>query len=368
LSANTNTALTYYTSQNDADLSSNEINNGYVNTSNPQTIWYRLDKTNDSCFYIGTFQIYVDPFFINPEPSFVDNETKDECINTTSQTIELAIQFDNNDINNYTFLWSTGETTSSINVTNEADYSVVISTVNGCEKTQNFHVSAIVINEPDDLFICKIGNFAEFDFTNQTTTLLENNTNVEIAYYDLHNAALLQQGEIGNTYTNVVNPQEIFYRLDKLGETCFYIGSFEINVNTFFATPEPNFLFEETLPYCLESYPDMLDLMVIFNNNDINNFTFLWSTGEVTSSIAINESGDYSVEITNNLGCKEIKVFHIYDSVVFTNDEPNFMDEIIYYCTDTYPEMIALVSGIENNDMSNDTFLWSTGGDTNYKY
>src|SRR5690606_6765975 len=45
-------------------------------------------------------------------------------------------------------------------------------------------------------------------------------------------------------------------------------------------------------------------------------FTYLWSTGETTPSININESGTYEVEVTNSSGCSKTRTVTIYYSQI----------------------------------------------------
>src|SRR5699024_7832353 len=52
--------ITYYTTQADAQSGSNAIADpeNYTNTSNPQTIWVRIEANNlTSCFQMGSFTI-----------------------------------------------------------------------------------------------------------------------------------------------------------------------------------------------------------------------------------------------------------------------------------------------------------------------
>ncbi|MDC6387770.1 PKD domain-containing protein, partial [Maribacter sp. PR1] len=54
------TNISFYTSQVDAENSQNPITGNYQNTSNPQTIHFRLENTNNSqCYNLGFFQVKV---------------------------------------------------------------------------------------------------------------------------------------------------------------------------------------------------------------------------------------------------------------------------------------------------------------------
>ncbi|MDC6390943.1 PKD domain-containing protein, partial [Maribacter sp. PR1] len=53
-------SVSFYVSQTDAETSQNPITVNYQNTSNPQTIHFRLENTNNSqCYNVGSFQVQV---------------------------------------------------------------------------------------------------------------------------------------------------------------------------------------------------------------------------------------------------------------------------------------------------------------------
>ncbi len=225
----------------------------------------------------------------------------------------------------------------------------------------NLTVHALEINTPNKLYQCDTSGFSTFNFTEQTNVLIGNNSNANITYYTSQNNATMQNGAIGNSYNNTLLTETIWYRLDNTINGCFYIDSFEVEVLLdFFNNPEPMYVNQETVIYCEETFPDTIDLAITFDNNPIIDYQFLWSTGANTNSIAVNMAGDYSVTITNPQGCEIEKTFHVNGSRVFTNPEPNFIDETIYYCTDTYPTEISLSAGFENHIFSDFTSInWS---------
>ncbi len=53
-----------------------------------------------------------------------------------------------------------------------------------------------------------------------------------------------------------------------------------------------------------------IELTAILSGTDIMNPSYLWSTGATTPSILVNDSGDYTVEVTIN-GCTELKTVNI---------------------------------------------------------
>ena len=85
--------------------------------------------------------------------------------------------------------------------------------------------------------------------------------------------------------------QTIYARLTNQAD-CFGILPLHLNV-----IPTPQFSGESEIFYCLDTFPEMIQLSsgVIGAPSDYN---FLWSTGETSSNISINQPGVYSVEIS----------------------------------------------------------------------
>ncbi|MBC6999641.1 T9SS type B sorting domain-containing protein [Cytophaga sp. FL35] len=60
LSGTTVTNVSFYTSQTDAETAQNGITGNYQNTSNPQTIYFRLENSNNAqCYSVSSFQLQV---------------------------------------------------------------------------------------------------------------------------------------------------------------------------------------------------------------------------------------------------------------------------------------------------------------------
>jgi hypothetical protein len=68
-------------------------------------------------------------------------------------------------------------------------------------------------------------------------------------------------------------------------------------------------------PSCNDSIDGELEVIV---NEPLNHHTYLWSTGEVTSSIEELVAGQYEVRVTNDLGCYEDYVVTITDPYVIS--------------------------------------------------
>ncbi|MEZ4802999.1 MAG: T9SS type B sorting domain-containing protein [Gelidibacter sp.] len=126
-----NYTITYHLNQDDADSGNNPLPENYENNDNPQTIYARvIHNTLNVCYATSSFQLIVgSPPQLNP------NETISIC-DGSSVTLSATSGYDG-------YLWSTGETTSSIEVSNSGEYTVTVSESYGdfyCDASQTFSV------------------------------------------------------------------------------------------------------------------------------------------------------------------------------------------------------------------------------------
>lgn len=147
-------SIKYYKNEADALSESNEIinttfyrNDGYPNE---QKIWVRVENTADNaCYGLGP-RITLK---VNPKPAIDTNEDFEEnklvCSNLPSffVTLNAGIQ-DGSPTTNYSYIWSkdtvvqANETGSTLNVNQEGNYSVEVSSLEGCSRTRTIKVTA----------------------------------------------------------------------------------------------------------------------------------------------------------------------------------------------------------------------------------
>jgi gliding motility-associated-like protein len=185
--------------------------------------------------------------------------------------------------------------------------------------------------------------FASFNLSATTAelqVLFGNNT--EITYHLLYEEAISQTNPLPNPFTNTqANVQTIHARISgDLG--C--LGTAKINISVI-NTPE--FEGEETYIYCLNTYPDTItiDSGLI---GTITNSTFLWSTGETTRSIEVNEPGSYTLTVTRRktingeaYSCTSTRTFTVL---------PSEIAQVSYELTGSIenPILNVLVQGVGN--------------------
>ena len=137
--------VTYYTTEQDALLEQNAIPVLYTNTvRNFQSVFARMEN-NNTCLALARINLQVYAL-----PNLVVNATGIVCINTRDYiTLTAGISG-----NQYSFLWSTGETAQYINVNQPGTYIVTVTNINtSCAKTRTIVVSASNVATITDVLV-----------------------------------------------------------------------------------------------------------------------------------------------------------------------------------------------------------------------
>lgn len=130
-----NLDLEYYETYEDALLETNPLANNFTNTiPYSQTIYARVENSN-ACYGISEIQLTV---FELP-----NIETQFEtlyCLNDFPETITLTGGVISDNPNNYYYNWSTGETTTEIEINEPGTYTVRVTNTDGCFKDRTIIV------------------------------------------------------------------------------------------------------------------------------------------------------------------------------------------------------------------------------------
>ena len=139
--------ITYHISQNDADNNLNALDDNYTSANN-ETIYARIENISTGCYSTTSFQI-----FVNSKPLVVipDQPICTELGSVTVYAGEILYPGD-------TYLWSTNETTSSINIDQIGSYSVTVTSSSGCQTTTTFNV---IESEPATIESTEIVDFSD---------------------------------------------------------------------------------------------------------------------------------------------------------------------------------------------------------------
>ena len=164
--------------------------------------------------------------------------------------------------------------------------------------------------------------FYTFDLSDADADVLNGlPTNLDINYYENYNDALLEQMPLPLSYVNTIPySHTIFVRVED-DNACFGINQVQLTVYEL-----PDIEIEEQLFYCLNFFPQTITLNAGLINGLPSNFTYLWSTGEITQEIEINQTGNYSVTVTNINGCFKNRNITILPSNIATIENITVVD------------------------------------------
>ncbi len=317
----TDLVINFYVSQSDADNAINIIvpPNSFINSTNPQTIYARLEDNSNGDFDITNFNLIVNnsPTPITPtalEACDQDNDGFAE-FNLTDKDVEI-IGGEPNVIVTYHETQSDAETGDNplpspyVNYVNpQVVYVRVVNTVTGCFTIVVLEL--IVLQSPvivavDDLIVFDENNdgIEIFDLTTKISEILDGQIDVEVSFYESQQDAETNINIIVNpsVYINMTNPQTIYTRLESL-DPCYSVGSFVI-----FA--DPNLGVNDGLLNDLKIYPNPTTGIINLQNDN------LIESIEVT---IYNLQGQllYKDNIVPNRGIVELNLSSISSGVYF---------------------------------------------------
>ncbi len=128
--------LSYHETYEDALLGMNALPFFYSNTQPYHQIIYVRVRNGNDCYGIGEVELSV-----LPSPKLQPNEEVFYCVNTFPEFITLEAGLLEDNPNDFTYTWSTGATTPSIQVNQTGVYTVEVNRLNWCEKTRTITVS-----------------------------------------------------------------------------------------------------------------------------------------------------------------------------------------------------------------------------------
>lgn len=245
IGSQTNILATFHISENDAIVGSNEIINSsnFTNTSNPQTIYIRLENALTGCFTTSNFSLTVTPFQtqnpINIESCDNDNDgfatfnllENNSVLTNGDPDIVVTYHPTNNDTttlpNNYT---------NQVAFTNETLWAKINDSSSNCYAFKPFD---IIINSAPvalatQLTQCDFEVFPDglttFNLNEANSVITNNVANLVTTFY-LNNAdAVADTNTLSPTYTNISNPQVIFVRVTNSVTGCYTITQLTLNV------------------------------------------------------------------------------------------------------------------------------------------
>jgi gliding motility-associated-like protein len=249
-------ALTYHLDEADARAGVNFIvqPGNYTNTSNPQTIWVRLEDNATGCFKVGHFDLVVNSGLPITDPTPL--EQCDDLGQENDGTTVFDLTQKNNEITQgvttqgVTYFLTEQDAqdntdridpdTAYVNVTNPQVLYVRVEDSNSACISFTTLTIRVVANpnpvDPDPIALCDDnGDEMElFDLTVREAQILNGN-DWTLDYYESYDSAVSGLGAIPpaqtTAYQNTGNPQTIYVRASGTASACFEIVELELIVN-----------------------------------------------------------------------------------------------------------------------------------------
>lgn len=336
-----NTEVSFYTSQENADNKASPLPFSYTNTTPfVETIFIRVENTNNlSCFSTSAFNIVINPAPIANNTMLIqcDEDGIPEGFTTFNLTEVLVTVTSNNSnvsVNYYTSQTDAVNQENAINanafenfLNPQTVYARVTDSSTGCFSFSEVTLEVSTTSTNDTrLERCDDDGaedgFTSFNLSEANPSILAGITNsLDIAYYETYEDALVESNPLGTTFTNIIPYSQTIYARAENSNACYGISEIELIVFEL-----PNIETEFDTQYCLNFFPEPLVLDAGVTGDLPNNYFYLWSTSETTSSIAVNTPGTYSVRVSNTNGCYKDRSITVVPSNIATIEDIDVVD------------------------------------------
>lgn len=330
--------ISYHETFINAENNQSPLPNLYYNsTPNSEQIFVRIESSvNANCYATTTLNLIV----LETPQAF--NAIQTQCSDTSISLFNFANSIGSltGNISDRSALFYTSWTdalnntnviTNSNSYTNLSNpqtlYARVVDDNTGCFSISELelNISNTTVNNTQITNCDTDGmedGFFEFNLSTANANVLNGAPiGSTIDYFATMDDALLEINPLPLNYTNISpNFQIVFARVENVDQ-CYGIAEIELIVNNL-----PDIETDETVFYCLNTYPHTISI----NSGEIavpSNYTYAWSTNETTYAIIINETGMYTVEVTNiNTNCSKIRTVTVEPSNIATIESIEIID------------------------------------------
>ena len=297
---------------------------------------------NGSCCIDPPYSVYTgNSIPTNNNISILDNSSDISCYGSSDGSISLNISLGTSP---YTYSWSNGETTASINNLSTGSYDVIVTDATGCSASLN----NIIINEPLEIQI-------------------SSNTSA-ISCYGSSDGSISLNISLGTSpYTYSWSNGETTASINNLST-----GSYDVIVTdaTGCSASLNNIIINEPLEIQISSNTSAIscygssDGSISLNiSSGISPFTYSWSNGATTASINNLSAGSYDVIVTDATGCSAalniiinqastlVYVLNTNDATCFGSSDGNASIDLL--ASPTPPGTVSTLSYCSSNPNPN---------------
>ncbi|WP_242132236.1 T9SS type B sorting domain-containing protein [Aestuariivivens marinum] len=341
--SNSDYTITYHHTTGDAENNVGALNYNYTNQAAFDEIIYARIENNlyPYCYSVSdAIHLIVNPLPTNSntslvqcdEDGIVDHKT---LFNLYQAKDGLTNGIPDRSVKFYTSLIDAQNSTNEIqtpnsysNTTNpQLIYVQVINNTTSCYNIAELtlEVSSTQMDNYISPPVCDelgsedgINNFNLNDITIDMQTI--NGFTFPITYYETYTDALLEQNVLNSPYTNTTPYLQTIYARAENDNACYGISEVLLTVNRL-----PNIETETLTYYCLNTSPQSIELNAAVLMDTPSNYAYTWSTGDDTYSIQINQTGTYTVTVTNiTTGCSKDRTIKVEPSNIASFDMTPF--------------------------------------------
>ena len=306
-----NSTLSWHTSLIDAQNDVNPISNetGFINTMNPQIVYLRFFNTVSRCYDVGNLELIVN---LPPQLNSVNDLLVCDNPLQTASLNEVIPQFiDPLPTGFLTSFYGTNQ--DAIDQTNQlsSDFNYTANNTNLFIRVENSNTSCFSISNFNLRIqaapqIATPGSYelraCDTDFDDQHSFDLSINDSIilngldpsmhTVQYFTTLSDAENDSNQLSSNTVSVTVQDTYYVRVTNIALGCFSIGEFEVIVD-----PLPIVLVDLEYVICNNGF------VTVDAFSEASGESYLWSTGEISSTIDINVPGNYSVQVTSSRGC-----------------------------------------------------------------
>jgi len=333
-------SVSYHLSQAEADANTGALSSPYYNTTAfTYQVFARIENNlKTDCFDTTEFTVIINPIPVALNANLIQCDEDGVNDGLTVFNLEEANDALTNGVPNrstkfYLTAVDAENSTAAIdaapftNTTNpQTIYVQVIDDDTECFSIAELSLDVSLTSGQDaSLLSCDDDGiedgFKAFTLSNATSSILTGlPADYALIYYETYEDALVEQNALPDVFTNNVAYNQTIYARIENNNQCYGINELELSV---FNLPQLDFG-DQTF-FCIDSNSDpvVIDSGIIGNPSD---YTYLWSNGELTNEIEINQGGTYTVVVTNANGCSQTKSITIVNSNIATINEIEVSD------------------------------------------
>ena len=337
-----NTEVSFHDTQADADDDTNPLPFNYTNSiAFNETIFVRIENTSSTtCYSTNSFNLTINeaPVANNISILQCDEDGIPEGFTTfnISQFSDDIIE-DNPNVSIQYFLSQSNAENQENEIENpgafanffnpQMIYTRVTNAVTGCINYSEISLEVSTTSSNNAVLqVCDDDGIedgiASFNLSEANVDVLAGAPNdLDLQYYETYADALIEINPLNTNFTNTSPYNQTIYARVENANACYGISEIELTVFEL-----PNIETENETYYCLNFFPETITIDGGVINDLPNNFYYLWSTGENTSTIEVDTPGIYTVRVSNTNGCFKDRSITVLPSNIATINDIEIVD------------------------------------------